>query len=109
MICVAPQWLWVLWEEIIDDNHAIISTSVGSEYYVNILSFVDKDLIEPGCTVLFNNKVSVHERSVRLHACRVYCFFSLLQGLPNQCTCTVCIKESVISLFGPKSVEIYVG
>ena len=44
-------------EEIIDDNHAIVSTSVGSEYYVNILSFVDKDLIEPGCTVLLNNKV----------------------------------------------------
>ena len=46
-------------EEIIDDNHAIVSTSVGSEYYVNILSFVDKDLIEPGCTVLLNNKVGV--------------------------------------------------
>lgn len=45
-------------EEIIDDNHAIVSTSVGSEYYVNMLSFVDKDLIEPGCTVLLNNKVS---------------------------------------------------
>ena len=44
-------------EEIIDDNHAIVSNSVGSEYYVNILSFVDKDLIEPGCTVLLNNKV----------------------------------------------------
>ncbi len=47
-------------EEIIDDNHAIVSTSVGSEYYVNMLSFVDKDLIEPGCTVLLNNKVSVY-------------------------------------------------
>ena len=46
-------------EEIIDDNHAIVSTSVGSEYYVNMLSFVDKDLIEPGCTVLLNNKVAL--------------------------------------------------
>ena len=45
-------------EEIIDDNHAIVSTSVGSEYYVNMLSFVHKDLIEPGCTVLLNNKAS---------------------------------------------------
>ena len=43
-------------EEIIDDNHAIVSTSVGSEYYVNIMSFVDKDLLEPGCTVLLNHK-----------------------------------------------------
>ena len=48
-------------EEIIDDNHAIVSNSVGSEYYVNMLSFVDKDLIEPGCTVLLNNKVMKRE------------------------------------------------
>lgn len=47
-------------EEIIDDNHAIVSTSVGSEHYVNILSFVDKDLLEPGCTVLLNHKVSLN-------------------------------------------------
>ncbi len=45
-------------EEIIDDNHAIVSASVGSEYYVSILSFVDKDQLEPGCTVLLNHKVS---------------------------------------------------
>ena len=44
-------------EEIIDDNHAIVSASVGSEYYVSILSFVDKDQLEPGCTVLLNHKV----------------------------------------------------
>lgn len=45
-------------EEIIDDNHAIVSTSVGSEHYVSILSFVDKDQLEPGCSVLLNHKVS---------------------------------------------------
>uniref|UniRef100_H2YVU9 26S proteasome regulatory subunit 4 n=1 Tax=Ciona savignyi TaxID=51511 RepID=H2YVU9_CIOSA len=44
-------------EEVIDENHAIVSTSVGSEHYVSILSFVDKDLLEPGCTVLMNHKV----------------------------------------------------
>merc|ERR1719238_1251124 len=44
-------------EEIIDDNHAIVSSSVGSEHYVSILSFVDKDLLEPGCSVLLNHKV----------------------------------------------------
>ena len=43
-------------EEIIDDNHAIVSTSVGSEHYVSILSFVDKDQLEPGCSVLLNHK-----------------------------------------------------
>lgn len=48
-------------EEIIDDNHAIVSTSVGSEHYVSILSFVDKDLLEPGCSVLLNHKVIFSE------------------------------------------------
>lgn len=43
-------------EEMIDDNHAIVSTSMGSEYYVNICSFVNKDLLEPGSTVLLHNK-----------------------------------------------------
>jgi hypothetical protein len=36
-------------EEIIDGNHAIVSSSVGPEYYVNVLSFLDKDQLEPGC------------------------------------------------------------
>jgi len=44
-------------EEIIDDNHAIVSTSMGSEHYVPMMSFVDKDLIEPNCTVLLHHKV----------------------------------------------------
>jgi len=44
-------------EEIIDDNHAIVSSSVGPEYYVTIMSFVDKDLLEPGCSILMHNKV----------------------------------------------------
>mmetsp|Transcript_17916 Transcript_17916/g.28000 ORF Transcript_17916/g.28000 Transcript_17916/m.28000 type:complete len:445 (-) Transcript_17916:228-1562(-) len=44
-------------EEMIDDNHAIVSSSVGPEYYVNILSFVNQDLLEPGCSVLLHNKV----------------------------------------------------
>jgi 26S proteasome regulatory subunit T2 len=43
-------------EEIIDDNHAIISSSMGPEYYVNILSSVNQDLLEPGCAVLLHNK-----------------------------------------------------
>ena len=44
-------------EEIIDDNHAIVSTSVGSEHYVPILSFVDKEQLEPNCSVLLNQKM----------------------------------------------------
>lgn len=52
-------------EEIIDENHAIVSTSVGSEYYVVIMSFVDKDLLEPGCTVLLNHKVCLYSCSLQ--------------------------------------------
>eukprot|EP01129_Flabellula_baltica_P009690 TRINITY_DN3_c0_g1_i1.p1 TRINITY_DN3_c0_g1~~TRINITY_DN3_c0_g1_i1.p1 ORF type:complete len:440 (+),score=138.05 TRINITY_DN3_c0_g1_i1:21-1340(+) len=43
-------------EEVIDDNHCIVSGSMGPDYYVPILSFVDKDLLEPGCSVLLHNK-----------------------------------------------------
>ena len=39
-------------------SHAIVSSSVGPEYYVNVLSFVDKSQLEPGCTVLLHNKVA---------------------------------------------------
>jgi 26S proteasome regulatory subunit T2 len=43
-------------EEIIDENHAIVSPHAGSEYYVTMMSFVDKDQLEPGCSVLLNSK-----------------------------------------------------
>jgi 26S proteasome regulatory subunit T2 len=43
-------------EEIIDDNHAIVSAATGPEYYVSIMSFVDKDVLEPGCSVLLHHK-----------------------------------------------------
>lgn len=43
-------------EEFIDDNHAIVSSALGLDYYSVIMSFVDKDLLEPGCTVILNNK-----------------------------------------------------
>jgi 26S proteasome regulatory subunit T2 len=44
-------------EEIIDDNHAIVSSAMGPEYYVNVCSFVDHEQMEPGCSVLLHNKV----------------------------------------------------
>ena len=34
-----------------------LSSFMGSEHYVSMLSFVDKDLIEPNCTVLLHHKV----------------------------------------------------
>merc|ERR1719224_304880 len=44
-------------EEMIDDNHAIVSSSVGPEYYVSVMSFVNQDLLEVGASVLLHNKV----------------------------------------------------
>lgn len=43
-------------EEFVDDNHAIVSQGIGPEYYVKIMSFVDKDVLEPGSTILMNYK-----------------------------------------------------
>jgi len=58
-------------EELIDENHAIVSSSVGPEYYVGILSFVDKDQLEPGCAILMHNKVFLN--------CLIFCVkFELL-------------------------------
>lgn len=44
-------------EEFLDENHAIVSASTGSDYYVNILSIVDREPLLPGCTVLLHNKM----------------------------------------------------
>ena len=43
-------------QEIIDDEHAIVSPHMGLEYYVPILSIVDKDQLEPNCSVLLNHR-----------------------------------------------------
>ena len=42
-------------EEFIDQDYAIVP-SIGPEYYVHILYFVDKDSLEPGTTVMLNNR-----------------------------------------------------
>jgi 26S proteasome regulatory subunit T2 len=42
-------------EEIIDDDHAIVQYH-STDFYVPILSIVDKDLLEPNCQVLLNHK-----------------------------------------------------
>jgi 26S proteasome regulatory subunit T2 len=55
-------------EEIIDDDHAIVSSTSGPEYYVPIMSFVDKELLEPGCSVLLHQKVM----PLRVSYCRVW-------------------------------------
>jgi 26S proteasome regulatory subunit T2 len=42
-------------EEIIDEDHAIVSTTHGQEMYAYIYSFVNKDLLEPGVKVLLSS------------------------------------------------------
>ena len=43
-------------EELVDDNHAIISTPHGPDLYVCILSVVDPDLLAPNAAVLLHHK-----------------------------------------------------
>lgn len=43
-------------EEFINENHAIVSSSIGPESYSGIMSFVDSDQLEPGCSVLLNQR-----------------------------------------------------
>ena len=60
-----PKFNAALWLDLPDQlmtdfglcSHAIVSSSVGPEYYVTVLSFVDKTQLEPGCSVLMHNKV----------------------------------------------------
>lgn len=47
-------------EEFIDENHAIVSTNLGPNYYVTVLSIVDKDLLDPGQSVLLHNKCKIY-------------------------------------------------
>ena len=42
-------------EEVITEDHAIVSVG-SSEYYVRILSIVDKEQLEVGCSVLVRNE-----------------------------------------------------
>ncbi|CAG2057969.1 unnamed protein product [Timema podura] len=44
-------------QEIIDDDHVIVSSSFGNEHYVSVLSIVDKEKMELGCSVLLHNRV----------------------------------------------------
>ena len=41
-------------EEIIDEDHVIISLRGVLQYLVGVASFVDRDLLEPNCSVLVN-------------------------------------------------------
>ncbi|KAG5054123.1 hypothetical protein JHK85_006633 [Glycine max] len=59
-------------EELIDESHAIVSSSVGPEYYVGILSFVNKDQLEPGWAILLHNKGSyLVEEVINFERCEI--------------------------------------
>ena len=42
-------------EELVDENHAIVSSSGLPDFYVSVLSVVDRDQLEPGCQVLLHD------------------------------------------------------
>jgi 26S proteasome regulatory subunit T2 len=42
-------------EEVIDDQHCIVNIS-GQEFYVSLLSIVDKEQLELGCSVIVNDQ-----------------------------------------------------
>lgn len=46
-------------EEIVDDDHVIVSSQGILEYLVGVASIVDRDLLEPGCSVLVNPLVCI--------------------------------------------------
>lgn len=41
-------------QEFVDDDHMIVQKFMGQTIYTRALSIVDKDLLEPGCTVFIN-------------------------------------------------------
>merc|ERR1712066_554737 len=43
-------------EEFIDENHCIVSTAMGPEYYMGMMSFVDQDQLEPGASILMHHR-----------------------------------------------------
>ncbi|CAL9145219.1 unnamed protein product, partial [Musa hybrid cultivar] len=45
-------------DELIDENHVIVSSSIRMKYYVTILSFVDKDQLVLDYAIFMHNKVS---------------------------------------------------
>ena len=61
-------------------SHAIVSSSVGPEYYVSIMSFVDKAQLEPGCTILLHNKARPLATLCRCPVCLHHVPAYLLDG-----------------------------
>lgn len=55
LICVSV-YISVLGQfiEMIDDNHAIVSSTSGQNYYVRVLSTIDREMLKP------NNSVALH-------------------------------------------------
>jgi 26S proteasome regulatory subunit T2 len=92
-------------EEIIDDNHAIVSTPHGPEYYVGMCSFVDKDqvccsngLCDETNAVRFSDFFNLTPSSLR-YASNPRCF----QIEPG---CTVLLHNKVMAVVGLLSDEV---
>lgn len=64
-------------KELIDENHAIVSSSVGPDHYVSVLSIVDKEQLIPDANVLLHNKVRLR---IRMIICQVMAVVGVLQN-----------------------------
>ncbi|CAL9780314.1 unnamed protein product, partial [Musa acuminata subsp. burmannicoides] len=70
-------------EELIDENHAIVSSSVGTEYYVRILSFVDKDQLELEFAILMHNKKVVTVKPCSWNGMKRLCYLFARKFYPD--------------------------
>ena len=48
--------------EIIDHNHGIVSSTTGSNYYVRILSTINRELLKPGASVALHRHSNARRR-----------------------------------------------
>lgn len=46
-------------DEFVGDNHAIVSSQSGPEFYVPIMSFVDREQLEPNSTILCHSRSTI--------------------------------------------------
>lgn len=85
-------------------SHAIVSSSVGPEYYVGITSFVDKTQLEPSCSVLLHNKVGCQLNYLLLFIlwqfgcvlCVYICIFALMLIKIFFLVCLMCAEASIV-------------
>ncbi|CAL9083539.1 unnamed protein product, partial [Musa acuminata var. zebrina] len=76
-------------DELIDENHVIVSSSIRMKYYVTILSFVDKDQLVLDYAIFMHNKVS-------FAGLMIMCF--IIKDQPQQSCIYLFILQKVVTV-----------